>query len=83
MTTLWSKTKALRGKQAANSLIIFFKEGMAHAQSIRKSRRTENALLLGCDESKLECLHENKRVTEIKKRKREKCKETCYASLRY
>ena len=58
---LLSRTKALRGKQAANSVIIFFKEGMAHAQSIRKSRRTEKALLLGCDESKLECLHVNKK----------------------
>lgn len=52
-------TKALRGEQAAKSLIIFFKGGMARAQSIRKSRPTEKALLLGCDESKLECLHVN------------------------
>lgn len=53
-----------------NSLIIFFKEGMACAQSIRKSSRTEGALLLGCDEIKLEWLHVNKISNGNKKRKR-------------
>ena len=52
--TLLSRTQALDAKQTANSLIIFFKEGLARTKSIRKSKRTEKALLLGCDESKLQ-----------------------------
>ena len=44
---------------------------MALAQRIRKSRPAEKALLLGCDELKLECLHVNKKKL-AKKRKEKK-----------
>ena len=91
-----SRIQALDAKQTANSLIIFFKEGLARTQSIRKSKRTEKALLLGCDESKLQQDWERsssfsldwnvymliKKVTEIKKGKK-KGKQTRYVSLKH
>ena len=69
--TLLSRTQVLREKQAANGLTIFFKGGLALAQRIRKSRPTEKALLLGCDELKPECLHVNKKKLAKKRKEKE------------